>query len=677
MVMIRFQVEEKNMISARRLGYTTWKRRHCILFLLTFLCWISGSVTVSASEAGSAEEATQETGNDSGPEDDLAVFPMPEIVVTAKKIDAPPTIISRQASALDISAWNSHNVGDALTYVPGVNVQIGGSSGDARAWIRGYRDRDVLVLFDGIPIASGFEGTIDLNEIAVENISSVKVLKSAPSVIYGTNGVGGVIDVIPATGQLGGFINASVELGSDKRRLLRGVLGGGDGNISYSLSGQYQKADDFSLSGDYEPQLNQPAGRRINSDFERNNLLLQLDALQTRIGHSSMFISLSGAEKGLPVDSVVDDPDYERLTKSKRKTIGISNYFNNIPLSLKLYYNKYDSELSVFTDDSFEQLDEIEKAEDYSYGGKLYSTIETSERNSVVISASTQTEVFKAEGELEDGNKAELSTYTLALEDEFWISKKFSLAAGAIYNYFDQTLLNKSSSAFNPQIALAWQFRPVIALHASAAQRTRFPKLRELYRRKYGNPDLSPQTANNYEIGLRMQHRAGVASDFSIFRSDVDDLIERPDSRSIYLNLERVTFKGVEMASGGWITDKIFTRVAYTYLDAAEDLPEGGSRQLRSRPENTLMAEIRYRFPYEIFLSLNGIYVSGLYDLDPDDVYTEIPAYFVANLKLSKPVFEHYELYFAVSNLGDTDYVQRIGSPREGRAFFFGLNLAY
>jgi outer membrane cobalamin receptor len=611
------------------------------------------------------------------PAEDESVFPMPAIAVTARKVYAPPTIIVRKASSEDISAWNSHNVGDALTYVPGVNVQIGGTSGDARAWIRGFRDRDVLVLFDGIPIASGFEGTIDLNEIAVENISAIKVLKSAPSVIYGTNGVGGVIDVIPQTGQVGNFLDGGVELGGDNRRLLRANGGGGNGNISFSLSAQHHQADDFSLSDDYTPDLNQPEGRRVNSDFERSSLLLQFDALQTPLGHSSMFINISDAEKGLPVETGVDDPDFERLTKSIRKTLGISNHFNNIPLSVKLYYNGYDSDLTVYTDESFSEVDEIEKAEDYSYGGKMYSTLDTSLRNSIILAASAQTDVFKAEGELENGNKAELSTYTLAIEDQFWMKKQLSLVVGGIYNYFDQTRLGKTSSSFDPQLAVAWQATPVLALHASAAQRTRFPKLRELYRRKWGNPDLDPQTARNYEIGITYQHRSGISTDFSIYRSDVDDLIERPHRRSIYLNLDQVKFKGIELASGGWITERVFARVAYTYVDAAEDLSEGGSRQLRSRPENTVIAEFRYRFAHEILFSFNGIYVSGLFDLDPDGVYTEIPGYFVANAKVSKPFAQHYEVYLSVTNMGDTDYVQRLGNPREGRAFLLGLNLNY
>ena len=60
----------------------------------------------------------------------------------------------------------------------------------------------------------------------------------------------------------------------------------------------------------------------------------------------------------------VDDPDYERLSDSERLTVGFSNHFKSVPLSLKLYYNSYDSELSIYTDSSFMEVDEVETAED-------------------------------------------------------------------------------------------------------------------------------------------------------------------------------------------------------------------------------------------------------------------------------------------------------------------------
>jgi len=205
----------------------------------------------------------------------------------------------------------------------------------------------------------------------------------------------------------------------------------------------------------------------------------------------------------------------------------------------------------------------------------------------------------------------------------------------------------------------------------------RFPKLRELYRRRFGNPDLEPQTSENYEIGLAYRHANGWTSDFSLFHSDIDGLIERADRRALYTNFDPVEINGVEVATGGWWNDAWFGRLAYTFVAAEEDLPGGGSRQLRSRPQHTAMAEFRYRFARNVTLAFNGIYVSGLYDLNPDGVHTELSSYFVGNIKAGWKFSKRYEAYLAVSNLGDTDYLQRFGDPREGRSVMVGLNFGY
>ncbi len=607
----------------------------------------------------------------------VSPFPLPEILVTAKQIEAPNTVIVREATTQDFSAWNARTAGEALTYVPGVNVLYGGTSGDARLWIRGFRERDLLILFDGVPIAQTFEGGLDLNEIALNSVASIRVIKSAPSVIYGTNGQGGVIDISPNTNGIDNWFAGRIETGSDDQHLVSARVGAGNDNVSFSLSGQHQEADDYSLSDNFDPQLNQPSGDRVNSDFERDSVLFHLDALQTPIGHTSMFFNLMDAEKGLPVEAGVDDPDFERLTKSRRKTIGLSNHFSAIPLSAIVFYNDYDSKLTVYTDASYSEIDEVEKADDYSYGGKLYSTLATSDNNSLVLAGGAQTDVFKAEGVLDSGDKAELTTYMLAVEDQFWISERLSLAAGLMYSYFDPTESGGSTDDFSPQAAVGWQATSDLRFHASAAKRKRYPKMRELYRRRWGNPDLDPQSTNNYELGVAYSFAPGVTGDISLYRSDVDDLIERPDRDSVYTNLDQVTFQGVEMAAGGWLSDALFARFAYNFLDADEQLPEGGNRQLRSRPKHTMQTEFRYWLPYRILLSFNGIHVNGLYDLDPDGEYQKLSSFFVANVKARMSIGENYEAYVAVSNVDDTNYQHRLGFPREGRQVNVGLNLEF
>lgn len=603
----------------------------------------------------------------------LTAFPLPNVVVIGKREAAPPTMIVREAGEADFAEWNVRTAAGALARTPGVNVQIGGTSGDASAWIRGFRDRDILVLFDGIPVGSALEGTLDLNEISLNSIATTRVMKGAPSVIYGANGLGGVIDLIPRAADRFDAQGVALEVSEDGGRSYRGHIGSNAGAINYFVTAGYEKADEYSLSNDFEPQLNQPAGQRINSDYQRATATLLLDSDRSPIGHTSFFLNMSDVERGLTPHSTRDDPDFERLTMSRRITVGLSNRFESLPLSMKVYYNEYNSEVTVYTDATYSTVDEIDVGEDYTFGAVAYAHLPTWETGTLVLSGSWSQDVFEAEAVFDDFDRAELNTLTLSAEHETVLGNRLSLAVGAIYTRVDQPAVNRGISEISPQLAIGFQVGDKLSLHASAAQRTRFPKLREFYRRRWGNPDLVEQSADNYDLGGTYAHSGSVSTDLTFFHSRIDGLIDRPTRRSSYQNLDTVDVDGVELASGGWLTEHLFLRLSYAYVDIAESLPDGSERQLRSRPKHSGFADLRFRWSDSLQLSLNGQYLADLYDLDNDNVHTRLPSIFVVDAKATKEFANGLSAYVAVSNITDEDYYYRIGDPRPGRTFRAGI----
>jgi iron complex outermembrane receptor protein len=601
------------------------------------------------------------------------VFPLPNMIVLGKHVDAPPSIIVREANEVDFAEWNVRTAAGALARTPGVNVQIGGSSGDASAWIRGFRDRDILMLFDGIPIGSALEGTLDLNEISLNSIGTTRVMKGAPSVIYGANGLGGVIDLIPRATDRFDSKSVAVEVAEDGGRSYRGHIGSNESAINYFITAGYEESDDYSLSDDYEPQLNQPAGDRINSDFQRATATLLLDFDRSPIGRTSLFLNLSDVERGLTPRSTSDDPDFERLTLSRRTTFGLSNQFESLPLSLKVYYNEYESEVTVYTDATYSMVDEIDTGDDYTFGAVAYGFVPTWDTGRLVLSGALSRDVFRAEGVFEDFNRAELNTLTLSVEHETVLANRLSLAFGAIYTKVDQPAVDRGISEVSPQLAVGYQVGEKLSLHASAAQRVRFPKLREFYRRRWGNPDLVEQSANNFELGGIYTHSGSISTDLTFFHSRIEGLIDRPTRRSSYENLDTVDSKGFELASGGWLTEYVFLKLGYAYVDISESLPDGSNRQLRSRPRHSGWTDLRFQWSDSFRFSLNGQYVADLYDLDDNQVHTRLPSFFILDAKVSKAFANGLSAYVAVSNITDNDYVFRIGDPQPGRTIRLGV----
>ncbi len=211
---------------------------------------------------------------------------------------------------------------------------------------------------------------------------------------------------------------------------------------------------------------------------------------------------------------------------------------------------------------------------------------------------------------------------------------------------------------------VGFQVNREFSLHASAARRTRFPKLREPYRDKYGNPDLKEQKANNYELGLKFVNTKNIESDLTVFYNKLDGLIDRADRRSPYENLDDVAFKGVEFSSNGWLTNKMFAKLGYTYLIADEKLSDGTIRQLRRIPRQSVNTELRFKLPFNISISFNGIYVADLFDLDENQIHTKVGNYFLLNTKASILLLNRIDAYLALNNINDESYVNRLGIPK-------------
>jgi len=614
---------------------------------------------------------SDDEGPENGPQNSsIDPFPLPEIHVTARRRQLPSTQPVRVANREDFEAWNSKTVADALTYTPGVNVLVGGSSGNASPWIRGYRDRDIQITYDGIPIGDSLEGAVDLNQVALQRIARIRVLKTAPSVIFGAGAPGGVIVIEPDEALPEGFFSdGEAGFGTDHRRFGRVDLGRGRPGGYWAISAQYDATDNFSVSDDYPGVLNQPPGQRVNSDYRNTSFLAQATFLESPLGSTRFLYNFSDGVFGLPLEAGVSDPDFERILLSRRNTLGFSNAFHYWPLSIKLYLNDYDYELGIYENANYDSPEEIEEAQDRSYGARVYSAWEWAPSSTLVWMASGQSNGYK------EPNKAREETreYALALEQQYESANRLSIAAGLIFAHFEQLLEGRSVRSVDPQASVGWRLSEHFDVHASIAQRTRFPKIRELYRNRYGNPNLDEQTSLNTELGVTMRHGAGLRTDLSVFHNRIEGLIERPNRRSIYLNLDEVTYRGLEAQTGGWVTSHHFVRGSVALLDADERLPDGGSRQLRSRPEQVWTMEYRYQFTAGTLLSVNAIHVRGLHDLDADGEYLELKPYWVGDLKLTHPLSKTFSAYLTISNFADDDYQHRYGYPREGRQVMVGL----
>src|SRR5450432_3411711 len=172
------------------------------------------------------------------------------IVVTATRVPTPEEQIASSitvVSADDIAARQLRSLPDVLKQVPGLNVvQTGGPGGQASVFMRGTNSNHTKVLVDGIDISdpSNPGGAFDFGQFLTQDIQKVEILRGPQSGLYGSDAIGGVINIITKSGSGPAQFNAGVEAGSfDTFNQTGGVSGSLDkfhyaANVAHFHSGE-------------------------------------------------------------------------------------------------------------------------------------------------------------------------------------------------------------------------------------------------------------------------------------------------------------------------------------------------------------------------------------------------------------------------------------------------------
>jgi len=184
------------------------------------------------------------------------VVTLAPVFVTSTRTEIPLDLVTTSATVVtgeDLEALQAKTVLDALRYVPGLDVVQSGSRGTNTAiFIRGSESDHVLVLIDGVEVNSATLGAFNFAHLTTENIERIEVLRGAGGTLYGSQAIGGVINIITKRGR--GPVEAGISLeggnGWTNRQVL--TLQGEAGKLGYSFSAARMDSDGFrSVNDDY------------------------------------------------------------------------------------------------------------------------------------------------------------------------------------------------------------------------------------------------------------------------------------------------------------------------------------------------------------------------------------------------------------------------------------------
>lgn len=611
-------------------------------------------------------------------------------------------------------------VGEVLREMPGILTRRGSeTSAVAGAQIQGIDSRQVLVLLDGQPLvgARGIKrGAINLDRQSIERLDRIEVVKGASSALYGSDAIGGVINLVTrhADQPFEGSIVASG--GSNGSFDGRAAAGFAHGTWHGFFSLERHQNDGFDLF----PTTPDTTG----APFQRNDAYgkFRFDASPTLslTAFANGYWNDSDArfvgELGLQQSAVADDAQNYGLTADWRPSARTT-------VQARDYLGRFDE----VSDNTLLRpgVSSIPKDELHERLGKLDATVSHvwGERQLLQFGAEWWRNECSGVNRLrnEDGENA--TTKVLWAQDRINLAGRLTLTLGARYD--EHAIFG---SAFSPKAAMGLRAGNSVRLRASYGRGFRAPDLGQLFYRflnptnlyqVIGNPALQPEHANSYQAGGELTAwRGRLRLGANVFRNDVRDLIDsvslglvatpeqlaalsvsegidhsfRPVLNRLlfrYKNVADARTQGLELDGEATLPGGFSLSGAYTYLDARDrktDLTltnrhrhQGAARLAWASPRTGTRANVRGTF-FSSWIAARGTSAGTVTD-------TVAPAFQLWDAYVAQRIRRGLEAFAAVDNLANsqdpnTGILNANGRPlpvyraEVGRTFRIGVRLA-
>jgi len=574
-------------------------------------------------------------------------------VVTAQRLRTASADSGVSVTVFDearIRALQPERVGDLLRLVPGLDlVRNGGPGGLTSAFLRGGESDHVLVLFDGVPLNDLSFGLADLAGLALHDVERVEVVRGPQSLLYGSNALGGVIQLFSrrarAPGHRGSLTLSTGSFGSN-----RGALGllGRHGRLDYGLHLARHGTDGFSAAA----AGTEDDGSTLHSANARVGLRLhERLAVTAQLRRSANAIDIDNVDftTGLPVD----DADYRQRDRQLTARVELALGGENDTWRQWLYLDHLDLK---------RELD----------NGPLGGCCSFSFR-----SGGTRRRIqWQHDWQPESGGHWQVGM-AIAREDRGpsddvssnrttagWLHYRVTLAplvlGAGLRHDDDQGFGNHTSWRVDLSLPLAARG---VRVHGSGGNGFRAPRLGELYG-PFGNPALQPERVLGGDLGVELR-RGAMRADWTLFYQEISDLIgSGPDFRPV--NVARAEIHGHELTLAWQPRAAWQWQLGYTRTLARDR--ESGARLLR-RARDKLHLLLTYRFREDSSLLLNARYVGPRNDVGG----IRLPSYSVADAVLSWQPVAGVELFARLENLLDRDYRELAGYATPGRNLHAGV----
>lgn len=569
---------------------------------------------------------------------------MEPVLVTATRTAVPVAESSASVEVItraELERLPAADIADVLRLRAGVEVaRVGGPGQQTSVFLRGTESNHVLVLIDGMRINPGTIGTAAVQNIAPGMIERIEVVKGPRSTLYGSDAIGGVINVIT---RRGAAMGTRVELGT-------GSFGTQTAGLSAGTSGP---RGDLSLAGFLMDSSGFPTRRGDRTDRGYRNLSLS----------GAAYTTAGPAELGLRAWHASGTSEYSDFFVTP-----VDQDFENSTVALEVRAAPTDGwrtrAMLGHTVDSIRQNQSADRLQTRRWQLDWQNDVAVGERHALTAGVLLQHE--RAESESYGLGFGDTTGVRLAyLQDQVAIGPHRLLLAGG---YTDHDSFG-GHATWNAEYALQAGPRTLLWLAAGSAFRAPDATDRLGFG---GNAALTPESSLSAELGLR--YKAGTRHQLSMvaFRTEIDGLIQYVVTDfTTYAgenrNVERARIDGVELAwhyaDGPWQA-----RAGLTLQDP-RDL-DTGMRLLRRASESLTLALSRSIGPHLVALDVLAAGERRDYGF-PSPV--SLDAYVVANLSARLALADRWTLTARLENLLDEQYELAQGYNTMDRSAFLAL----
>ncbi len=466
----------------------------------------------------------------------------PEIgrVSTSDRHDEPIERTTRATYVVDrahIEAHGARTIADALADVPGVEIYRYGAFGaQANIFIRGASSTSVLILLDGVPATPGSNEQLDLGTLSTGGVRRVEVVEGSGATLYGSNAVGGVINIITDVPR-GTYLEAAA--GTLQERDLR--AGAGNGRFGASLE-RHIAENDYSYPSAALPGATPfPAGSRLNADAEQSAARLAYDAqlapnisARLRLGSDEIHIGVPGslAYGTTPYarENISRDDAHLDITRSGAQSTTTVTLFG---LHQNLDYVDPSSATENPTIDGRTQL----SLRNVIAGGPSTLTVglDLARESAAIANIAQYDRAFNLTGYATTG--ATQSQTAVYAQEQYAFANGLQIRAG-VRGEIDAPI----GSAATPSVGLGVPLGNGLRLVINAGTAFRVPSIVDRYYPGFSNPNLKPERSKDGDITLAASSVLGGAT-LGFFLRDAANLID-VTSAGVPENVARASLRG-------------------------------------------------------------------------------------------------------------------------------------